>query len=77
MVAPIGYHSEIKLTGKQRVRRGWFGKLILQVQVELIYMHPLNRPRICTPTGNPVSTAWRDATEADVEIKYGKVNVNA
>jgi hypothetical protein len=30
------YHKEGKLTGRRRYRRGWFNRVILQVEVEVI-----------------------------------------
>lgn len=73
MVMPVGYYSEVKLTGRQRVRRGWFGKLILQVEVEQIYITPPGVPphEHCPPyqSDNQPCTKWRDATAADVGLE--------
>lgn len=76
MVMPIGVYREVRLTGLKRVRRGWFGKLILQVEVVLVYQTPyLTRPRpphhdkvlYCAPDEIKF---WRDATASDVDIEY-------
>ena len=60
------------LTGRRRYRRGWFGRMILQVEIK----HPLpqypSAPRplkpgeVYDPWKNGSFTYWRDATEFDV-----------
>lgn len=79
MVAVVGYYSVVKLTGKQRVRRSWRGKLILQVEVEEIYIHPLGKEwfrRNADGISPGTRFRWRDATEEDVNIKYAMVKIN-
>ena len=55
-------------TGRRRYRRGWFGKMILQVEIR----HPkanyprAPRPGPYDPWANGSFTFWRDATEFDV-----------
>lgn len=75
MVRPVGYYREAKLTGNKRVRKGWFGKIILQVEVELEYMSPIgreydrnHRPGYVEPV-SPPKTRWRDATAHDVGLE--------
>ncbi|ARQ01920.1 hypothetical protein [Pseudorhodoplanes sinuspersici] len=56
-------------TGKTRVRVGWFGRLILQVQIK----HPNPnypkppRPGPYDPWANGAYYFWRDATLADLQ----------
>jgi hypothetical protein len=76
---PVGYYSETKLTGAKRLRKGWFGKIILQVEVELIYVIPphYQRPEeICPPFqfDDGRKTAWRDATPADVGLETVRID---
>lgn len=49
---------ERTLTGRMRVRRGWFGRMVLQVQI--VFRGRLNVP------GEWV-TCWRDATWEDLQ----------
>jgi hypothetical protein len=46
------------LTGKRRFRRGWFGSLILQVQVRTLDIDNFG--------GGEHSTFWRDARIEDL-----------
>lgn len=55
--------KEIELTGRRRYRRGWFGKVILQVEVkiQLSWKH--------RDTPDPaIYPEWRDATLAEVGL---------
>lgn len=61
-----------RLTGKTRGRRGWFGKLIMQVEVESpkprypkAPRHPSQGPY--DPWSEGSYTFWRDATVTDVQ----------
>jgi len=75
---PIGFYSEVKLTGKKRVRRGWQGKMILQVEVERVFIHPAHgRPWVRHPGDNPVSLVWRDATAKDVGLETAPIDAIA
>jgi hypothetical protein len=72
-IAMWGYET---LTGNKRVRKGWFGKIILQVEVEQTRTRPpMNlREHICgTPETRKV---WRDATPADVGLETANLSVS-
>lgn len=79
MVMPVGYYSETRLTGKKRVRKGWFGKLILQVEVEQHYHVPPGLPPTehCPPyvSENQPRLKWRDATAADVGLETAELSL--
>lgn len=68
MVSPVRFYVESKLTGKLRVRRGWFGKLVLQVEVSL-------DSRIGLHTEYDVKKKWRDAKESDVGLDFAALNI--
>lgn len=69
MVCPVRFKTESNLTGKQRVRRGWFGKMILQVEFSYDSTFGMK-------TEYNVGTMWRDATEADLGIKFATINAS-
>lgn len=64
-----GELAAVCLTGKTRVRLGWFGKMILQVQIK----HPnpqyprAPRPGPYDPWANGHHLIWRDATIEDLQ----------
>lgn len=62
-----GELAAVKLTGRIRHRVGWFGKMILQVEVE--HPNPLYpkapRPGPYDPWANGSHKFWRDATWED------------
>lgn len=65
MVSPIKFKVETAATGRMRARRGLFGKMIVQMQ--------FNYDERCgLHTTHNVGTIWRDATEADLNIKYAQ-----
>lgn len=77
-----GELAAVHLTGRRRYRRGWFGKMILQVEVK----HPKPcYPRAPQPPPAPYDpwrygsfTFWRDANEFDVaKIDEGQAPVRA
>lgn len=69
-------HWEWRLTGRARVRPGWFGRQILQVEVrELAYSACPPRPgsdpvawRELMRRQGTESSSWRDATFVDVQM---------
>jgi hypothetical protein len=63
MVSPIRMSIEAAPTGRTRARRGWFGKMIVQMEFHV-------DTRIGTKTEHNTGTRWRDATEADLNVKY-------
>jgi hypothetical protein len=63
MVSPIKIKVETTPTGRMRARRTWYGKMVLQMQFNV-------DTRIGTKTEFNTGTVWRDATEADLNIKY-------
>jgi hypothetical protein len=69
MVMPVTVWNQGTLTGNKRVRKGWFGKIILQVEIEQIKFHPGLGEAI--RSGNLLNTRriWRDATAADVGLE--------
>lgn len=69
MVCPVRFKTEANLTGRQRVRRGWFGKMILQVEFSYDSHFGMK-------TDHNVGTMWRDATEADLGIKFASINAS-
>lgn len=71
MVMPIGFYVDIALTGNQRVRRGFLGKLILQVEVSQIYRHPVRSNEIAE--AGVVRLVWRDALPEDLGMKYRSI----
>lgn len=64
----VGELRAVCLTGRRRHRVGWFGKMILQVEVK----HPnasypkAPRPGPYDPWANGHYTYWRDARPGDV-----------
>jgi hypothetical protein len=56
--------KETGKTGRYRYRRGWFGKVILQIEVG-IHRHPIG---IDSKTLYPVETKWRDARQEEVGL---------
>lgn len=68
MASPVRFYIESEPTGNMRVRRGWFGKMILQIEVHVDSRCGFN-------TEHHVTTRWRDATEKDVGIKFAPLNI--
>jgi hypothetical protein len=80
-MAMIHRHIETSLTGRARVRSGWFGRQVLQVQWRIL------RYSACQPmpgsdpkewwehmrAKGDVSYEWRDATQADMQELDGFV----
>jgi hypothetical protein len=68
MYFSYGELEAVCLTGRRRHRIGWFGRVILQVEVK----HPrpnypkAPRPGPYDPWANGFFTFWRDATVADL-----------
>lgn len=59
--------SEVELTGQQRFRVGWFGKLILQVEyVEQFAAQPCPHTFDMPPWDGKTQTGWRDARLEDI-----------
>ena len=56
---------ERELTGRARVRPGWFGRQILQVEVDHTSYRPFDLER-----KSPLSSwkRWRDATWEDMQV---------
>lgn len=50
-----------ELTGSQRVRQGWFGRLVVQVE----FFNDSYRPDDMWPTKD-IPTKWRDAKVTDL-----------
>lgn len=69
MVMPIAMWDAGVLTGKKRVRKGWFGKIILQVEVEQTRIRPPINLREHIESMSETRKAWRDATAADVGLE--------
>lgn len=64
-MAGISYSPELfDLTGAQRYRRGWFGRLILQVE-ETYPQGNSSKPQPFEPTFT-ICRRWRDASLADL-----------
>jgi hypothetical protein len=66
MVSPIAFKVESSPTGRTRARRGWFGKMIVQMEFNV-------DTRIGLKTEHNTGTRWRDATEADLKIQYASL----
>lgn len=63
MVYPVMLEVRTKTTGNFRVRRGWFGRLILQAEWSV--------DRVCgLDKEYNVKTIWRDARPEDVGLSY-------
>lgn len=69
MVMPISHQVESTLTGRNRARKHWTGKLVLQVECNIDTVHGLNRE---PNTGK----RWRDATADDFGMNYAGVALN-
>lgn len=68
MVMPIRHRRLSRLTGRVRARRGWFGKMILQV--EWYY------DSVCGLKWTmDVGKVWRDAREEDLNMKFAPLNI--
>lgn len=57
--------SSSRLTGRQRHRITWLGRLVLQVEYEYRYMPAGMRP---APVRFQTSQGWRDAVEGDLDV---------
>lgn len=75
MVIPIQTWGAGTLTGKKRVRKGWFGKIILQVEVEQTRLQPPHEMRRCDSMFI-TRKVWRDATAADVGLETTVLDFN-
>ena len=64
MVQSIPFHRQGKLTGKKRYRVSIFGKVILQVETEIVEFNPGYH----CPAPDLIGTRWRDATSEDIEV---------
>ena len=60
-------------TGRRRYRRGWFGRMILQVEIKHPNASYPRAPRSAPydPWRNGFFTFWRDANEFDVAAIEG------
>jgi hypothetical protein len=68
MVMPIPMWDAGALTGNKRVRKGWFGKIILQVEVEQTVVRPPTNLREHIDRARDTRRVWRDATASDVGL---------
>ena len=68
MFHSVGEIQARHLTGRVRPRLGWFGKLVLQVEVRSPQPHYPRAPRPGPhdPWANGSYTYWRDATVEDL-----------